>query len=72
MAMTIRIKTDALEASNQSSLETRLKLTQKYLGWAAVDWTPVPFIYPPVTPVTEALDQIPPCPYRPYKPGPYQ
>lgn len=36
------------------------------------DWTPVCFIYPPVTPVSEALDQIIPRPYRPYKPGRYQ
>jgi hypothetical protein len=36
------------------------------------DWTPVPFTYPIVTPVTEALDQISPRPYRPYKPGRYQ
>ena len=36
------------------------------------DWTPVDFAYPPVTPVSEALDQIVPRPYRPYKPGRYQ
>jgi len=36
------------------------------------DWTPVDFAYPPVTPVSEALDQIIPRPYRPYKPGRYQ
>lgn len=35
------------------------------------DWTPVDFAYPPVTPVSEALDQITPRPYRPYKPGRY-
>lgn len=35
------------------------------------DWTPVDFVYPPVTPVSEALDQIIPRPYRPYKPGHY-
>ncbi len=36
------------------------------------DWTPVDFAYPKVTPVAEALDQIAPRPYRPYKPGRYQ
>jgi len=35
------------------------------------DWTPVDFAYPLVTPVAEALDQITPRPYRPYKPGRY-
>src|SRR6267154_1517912 len=36
------------------------------------DWTPVDFAYPPVTPVSEVLDQIIPRPYRPYKPSRYQ
>jgi hypothetical protein len=36
------------------------------------DWTPVDFAYPQVTPIDEALDQIAPRPYRPYKPGRYQ
>ena len=36
------------------------------------DWTPVYFAHPPVTPVSEALDQVIPRPYRPYKPGRYQ
>jgi hypothetical protein len=36
------------------------------------DWTSVDFAYPQVTPVSEALDQIAPRPYRPYKPGRYQ
>ncbi|KAI0296085.1 hypothetical protein B0F90DRAFT_1747981 [Multifurca ochricompacta] len=35
------------------------------------DWTAVDFVYPPVTSITEPLDQIPPRPYRPYKPGRY-
>ncbi|KAH9970822.1 hypothetical protein BGW80DRAFT_1446720 [Lactifluus volemus] len=35
------------------------------------DWTPVKSPFPPVTPITESLDQIAPRPYRPYKPGRY-
>ena len=38
----------------------------------ATDWTLVSFAYPQVTPIAEALDQIAPRPYRPYKPGRYQ
>lgn len=60
-------KIGVLEASSICIQRPGQELTLVY-----TDWTPVDFAYPPVTPVAEALDQITPRPYRPYKPGRYQ
>ena len=43
-----------------------------FVSLCATDGTRVRFAYPQVTPISEAIDQIAPRPYRPYKPGRYQ
>jgi hypothetical protein len=56
----------------EDTIEANAKVSGPGCCCCSIDWTPVPFTYPIVTPVTEALDQISPRPYRPYKPGRYQ